>query len=134
MLRISRFLVPALAAAFIGASTLVVTAADDKSADGAKPAAAVDKPAKGRQARLTKPWREITSLTEEQKMQLAEIRGKANDEVKQIRDRERAACMAILNESQKTELTALEEKMAAEKKIKKNDGTAKQTDLEKKTP
>jgi Spy/CpxP family protein refolding chaperone len=119
-----------VSAAFLIGSARFSTAADDKPASGG--AAKSEKSAKPKSMRLPKPWKDISSLTEEQKTQLAEIRRKTAEEVKEVRKREHDSCLAVLNDAQKAELTSLEEKMAAEKK--ENKRTAKQTDVEKKVP
>ncbi len=103
-----------LSTAFFLSSAHFATAAD------AKPAKA-DKP---KVVRLTKPWKDIASLTDEQKSQLVEIHRKALDEAKQVAQREHDASMAVLNDAQKTELTAMQEKESAEKKMKKTGGAA----------
>jgi hypothetical protein len=71
-----------------------------------------------RAVRLTKPWKDLTSLTEDQKRKINEIHRKSTQEVKAIEQREHDDIMALLNEQQKSELTAMQEKEAAEKKAK----------------
>jgi hypothetical protein len=103
------------------------------STDSAKPAAAeakgekAEKPGKkSKAAKLTKPWSDMTSLTDEQKTQIAEIHRKSLDEIKQVQQRERDAVLALLNEQQKAEYTSMTEKATTEKKMKKSaDGAEK---------
>jgi hypothetical protein len=67
---------------------------------------------------LTKPWKDLTSLSDEQKKQIAEIHRKATQDVKVVEQRERADIMALLSEPQKAELKAMEEQKAVERKTK----------------
>ena len=94
-----------------------------KSSDGAgsaKAATASDKPAKAqpKAARLTKPWKDLNSLSEEQKKQIADIHKKAVQDKNVIEQRENADIMALLSDSQKAELKAMLDKEAADKKAK----------------
>jgi hypothetical protein len=103
--------------------------ADDpakKESDGAAKAAAkkdtrASAQAEARPVRLTKPWRDLTSLTEDQKRQINQIHRKSVADVKAIEQREREEVMALLSDQQKAELTALTEKEAAERKAKAAD-------------
>jgi Spy/CpxP family protein refolding chaperone len=89
----------------------------DKQAD-AKGEAKAASQAEARPVRLTKPWRDLNSLTEDQKRQINQIHRKASADVKAIEQREHEDIMALLSEPQKTELKAMEEKDKAEKKAK----------------
>lgn len=91
-----------------------VTAADEASE---RPDKRADKKAKP--VRLTKPWKMLTSLSEEQRTQIAQIHRKAIDEIKVIEAREREEIMAVLSDEQKSELTALMEQEAAARKAKR---------------
>jgi len=71
-----------------------------------------------RAVRLTKPWKDLTSLSDDQKRQINQIHRKASADVKAIEQREHEDIMALLSEPQKTELKAMEEKDKAEKKAK----------------
>ena len=82
-------------------------------ADQAKPAAAEKKPASGRMAQ---PWSKMSSLSEEQKDKIKAIHAKALEEIKAIRDKERADIVALLTDDQKNELKSVEEKAMAERK------------------
>ena len=79
--------------------------------------------------RLVQPWSKMESLTDEQKVKIAEIHKKAVADKKQIEEREREDIMALLNDEQKSEVTAMMEKSTAERKMstKKDaaDGPAK---------
>jgi Spy/CpxP family protein refolding chaperone len=57
----------------------------------------------------------MTSLTEEQKAQIAEIHRKAVEEKKQIEQREEAAILAVLNDAQRTEAEGLKAKAKMKK-------------------
>jgi len=105
-----------------GDNSKAVQAADgasgsEKSAKSAKPQAAGRGQA-ARGSRLTKPWRDMSSLTEEQKKQIADIHRKAVQDKNVIEERENADIMALLNDQQKGELKTMKEKEAAEKKAK----------------
>lgn len=96
------------AAALMLAGSVYVMAADDE----AKPA----KP-KPHAVRLTKPWSELSDLTDKQKKEILEIHGKANEEIKAIHAKEHSDIEALLTDDQKKEVTTLEE---AEKKAHGN--------------
>ena len=104
-----------------GDSSNAVQAADgasksEKSGNNAKPQAAGK--GQARAARLTKPWKDMSSLSEEQKKQIADIHRKAVQDKNVIEEREKADIMALLNDQQKGELKSMQEKEAAEKKTK----------------
>ena len=104
------------------------TKADDKSGTGAAVQAKADATnadasksdarAEARAARLTKPWRDMSSLSEDQKKQIASIHRKAVQDINAVEQRERADIMALLNDQQKTELQALADADAAERKAR----------------
>jgi Spy/CpxP family protein refolding chaperone len=111
----------------VGPAAGVGRAADEK-APGAKPAAA-EKPMKksgGAEAaekkpktvRLTKPWSQLGSLSDDQKTQIAAIHRKALDEIKEVEQREKDEIMAVLTDAQKAELSEMMEKDAAERKMR----------------
>ena len=125
--------VPALAVVLL-ASVFVV--ADDaqksgsKSSDSGAQAAAGEAKADAkagakapgqsqtRQVRLTKPWRDLASLSDEQKKQINQIHRKAVQEIKAIEQREKDDIMALLSDEQKAEVTAMLEKDAAARKAR----------------
>jgi Spy/CpxP family protein refolding chaperone len=91
-----------------------------RAEDAAKPAAEVapvEKPKK--MMRLTKPWADLTSLTDEQKQKIAAIHKEVIDQIKAIQEKEKADITALLTDEQKAELTRLEEEAAAKKKMAK---------------
>ena len=119
----------ALAALAVVVLVCVPVRADDaakKPADGAAKSAqpAAKKEAKSaaqaeaKPVRLTKPWRDLASLSEDQKRQINQIHRKSVQDVKVIEQRERDEIMALLSDPQKAELKAMEEKAAAERKAK----------------
>ena len=77
---------------------------------------AQDKP---KAIKLVQPWSKITTLSDEQKIKLNDLHIKANAEVKAIRDKEEADCMAVLTDEQKAELKKAEEAERAEAKEKR---------------
>lgn len=92
-------------------------AAADPAVSAAQ-AAESDTKKQANKARLTKPWKDLSSLSEDQKTQIAAIHRKAVQEIKQIQQRERDAIMALLNDEQKTEIQTLTDKAAAERKTR----------------
>jgi hypothetical protein len=88
------------------------------SEKGAKPQAAARGSGQSRASRLTKPWRDMASLSEEQKKQIASIHRKAVQDKSVIEEREKADIMALLNDQQKGELKAMQEKDAAQRKAR----------------
>jgi Spy/CpxP family protein refolding chaperone len=103
--------------------SFVAVRAEDKPA--AKPDA---KPAK-----LVHPWSRLSSLSDEQKTQIGDIHKKANEQVSEIRKKEKADIMALLTDEQKAELKRMNEKAAGDRKMKKADAasSAKQDSPEK---
>ncbi len=93
-------------------------AANDPAVTAAKEAGQ-DTKAQVKKARLTKPWKDLASLSQEQQTQIAAIHRKAVQEIKQIERREREEIMALLSAEQKSELQALTDKAATERKAKK---------------
>lgn len=111
------------------ADDAVKSAASDNARDAA-PAARAPKaggPAKARQVRLTKPWKDLTSLTDEQKRQISDIHRKAVQDKNAVERRERDDIMALLNDSQKADLKAMLDKQAAERKARAATNAAKQS-------
>jgi hypothetical protein len=109
---------------------------DGASKVAAQSAAKKQAKAEARPVRLTKPWSNLASLTDEQRRQINQIHRKALEDIKAIDQRERADVMALLSDQQKAELKALEEKQAAERKIKaaeraKAPGKVSQNDVDK---
>ena len=91
-------------------------AADAKSE--AKAGTKAARQAQARQVRLTKPWRDLASLSDDQKKQINQIHRKAVQQIKAIEQGEKDEIMALLDDKQKAELAALLEKDAAERKAK----------------
>ena len=128
-MRPSRSVFASFVAAFAVALSTSALLAADEAKPAAAPAAAEEKaapatPKKARAVRLTKPWSEMTSLTDEQKTQIAEIHRKAVEEKKQVEQREEAAILAVLNDAQRTEVEALKSKSTTDRKMKKTPAAA----------
>jgi hypothetical protein len=94
--------------ALVVAMSFVARAADEPTT---KPSAKV--------AKLTKPWSELASLSEEQKTKIITIHQQANAERKAIDDKEEADIMALLSDPQRAELKKMEEAQKAEAKAKR---------------
>ena len=122
-----------VAAMAVGSGSMLVRAADEaKPASGAAPksAKAGDGEKKEKKpAKLTKPWSELTTLSEDQANKIREIHAKSLAERKAIEDKEEADIMALLSDSQKNELKSIAEADAAAKKAaapKKEKAAAKE--------
>jgi Spy/CpxP family protein refolding chaperone len=103
-------------------SASLLIAADEGAAPAAQPEA------HHRAARLTKPWSEISSLTDDQKTKIEEIHGQALEQEKEIRAKEQSQIEALLTDAQKAELKSAAEKTMADRKErvagKKKEGAA----------
>jgi Spy/CpxP family protein refolding chaperone len=90
----------------------------EDTAGAVKPAeAAAEKPAK--KVRLTKPWSDIASLTDEQKAKIVAIHKDITDQIKALQEKEKTEVTALLTDEQKAELARVEEEIAAKKKMMK---------------
>jgi Spy/CpxP family protein refolding chaperone len=108
-----------VAAALCGSSAVLF-------AQDAKPAAAQEKKMKKEKAvRLTKPWNQIASLSDEQKAKINEIHKKAVEDRQAIDKREHEEAMAVLTEEQRTELAKMKEDEEVARKAKKGAGAKK---------
>jgi Spy/CpxP family protein refolding chaperone len=109
------------AVAFVSSSALVTLAADEK-APADKPAATekAGKKAKAKTVRLVKPWSDMTSLSDDQKTKINDLHKKALAEIKEVKQREVDAILAVLNEEQKAEYSKLVAKDTTDKKMKKS--------------
>ena len=92
-------------------------------------AAPDDKPkAAAKAVKLTKPWSELTSLSDDQRQKIHDIHAKALAQINEIEKQEKADIMAVLTDAQKAELkdvAAASKKAAAEKRAAgKNAGAA----------
>ncbi len=99
----------ATAAVLLTGSVLI--AADEASAPATQPSAEVAKKGK-----LTKPWSQLTGLTDEQKEKIETIHGDANVQRKEIDAKEKSDIEALLTDDQKAELKTLTEKPKSKKK------------------
>jgi Spy/CpxP family protein refolding chaperone len=92
--------------------------AEDKPEVPAAAQASDAKPMK--QGRLTLPWNQLSSLSDEQKTQIRQIHRKALAEKKKIDQQERADIMALLNDDQKAEVAKYEESRKVSQKMKQS--------------
>src|SRR5436305_9409516 len=97
-----KWTIVSVVAVLMSASLLI--AADEGAAPAAPPEA------HHHPARLTKPWSEISSLTDAQKSKIEEIHGQALEQEKEIRAKEQAQIEAVLTDEQKAELKSAAEK------------------------
>ena len=110
-----------VAAALCGSSAILF-------AQDAKPAAAQEKKMKKEKVKvvkLTKPWNQIASLSDEQKAKINEIHKKAVEDRQAIDKREHEEAMAVLTEEQRTELAKMKEDEEVARKAKKGAGAKK---------
>ena len=92
-------------------------AAEAKPAGDAKPADA--KPAAASTVKLTKPWSDLGSLSEDQKVKIEAIHKKALAESSAIDKKEKEDISAVLTDAQKAELKELTSKKRKETAAKK---------------
>ena len=121
-----------LAAGIIGTASLASRAADEKAAGDKAAPTSTEKTAKksAKAPRLTKPWSDMSSLSDDQKMKIADIHKKSLEEKKAIDQKEHDAIMALLNDDQKAEAEKFA--AAAKKTMKKDAGAAAAEGAEKK--
>ncbi len=79
-------------------------------ADGEMKKPATTKPTSHATIRIIKPWSEITTLSDEQRMKIDEIHKLVNKQTKAIDDKEKDDIAALLNDEQKTQLAEVEAK------------------------
>jgi Spy/CpxP family protein refolding chaperone len=91
-------------------TAFVAVRAEDKPADESKKDVA--------KAKVVQPWSKLSGLTDDQKAKIKEIHAKANDEIKAIKEKEKADIMALLTDEQKEELKKAMEAEATAKKTK----------------
>jgi Spy/CpxP family protein refolding chaperone len=60
--------------------------------------------------RLTKPWSELTDLTDDQKSKILDLHAKAIEEIKAIQAKEHEDIMTLLTDDQKKQVAELDEK------------------------
>lgn len=77
-------------------------------------------PQRQTRVRLTRPWNQLTDLTDDEKKKILELRGKAEEEIRQIRDRERKDILALLTEDQKKEVAEIEAKDRQQRRGRRN--------------
>lgn len=107
------------AAGVLSVSVLVV-------ADDATTPPAATQPAAVTHAKLTKPWSELSNLTDDQKAKIAAVHAKALEDEKAIRDKEKEDIDAVLTDDQKKELKELEAKARRAARTAKADAPATQ--------
>jgi hypothetical protein len=127
----SKWGVAALAVVLAGSAYVGADEPVKPSGSAEKPAAAgTSEAAATRTVRLTKPWKDMTSLSEEQKSKINAIHRKAIAEIKAIELRETDEIMALLDDAQKAELKAMTEKQAATRKAKPRATKARKAEAE----
>jgi hypothetical protein len=71
-----------------------------------------------RAPRLPRPWSDLTQLTEEQKVKIAEIRREIAVQRQALNQREREQIMAVLTDVQKAELQQIQERQEQERTLR----------------
>lgn len=66
--------------------------------------------------RLVKPWSDITTLTDDQKIKIEKIHADSNEAQRAIRDKEQKDIEALLTDDQKAQLKSTEADEAAQRK------------------
>lgn len=111
-------------------STAAIYAADDtkKATDAPKTETKSETATPSRAGKLIKPYSDLKDLSAEQTAKIKEIHAKALADEKEIKAKEKEACMALLSDDQKKELAEAGAKAAADKKTataeKKTEKTA----------
>jgi hypothetical protein len=115
--KLSKSLLALVASAMVAG---MVYAEEKPAGTDAKPDKKEAKEAKAKPAKLIQPYSLIeSSLTAEQKEQLAKIQADYNAANKTLREKAETDSMAVLNDTQKTELKAALEKKATDAKAAK---------------
>ena len=88
----------------------------------AAPSSGSNAPGTSRQvrARLTKPWSEMTSLTDKEKSQILDIHRKAVEQIHEIEAREKKDILALLTPEQRKEVEQIEAKDKQEQKERRS--------------
>ena len=104
--------------------------ADEPKSPTTKPAEAKS----GHVAKVTKPWSDIPSLTDEQKEKIKAVHEKALAEINVLEKKEKSDIEALLTDAQKTEMADMktkEKKEAAEKRAASKKATTKPSEEKK---
>lgn len=113
----------AVAAALLFSASVLVVAEEPTTEPTTRPA---EEHAE-RGHKLTKPWSELSDLTDDQKTQIIAIHVQGLKEMRAAETKEHEAIMAVLSDDQKKELKGIEEKMGAKRRAAradKGEGTA----------
>lgn len=92
--------------------------------EGAEPVAQQQKDkkpreqAKPKQIRIIQPYSKLTTLTDEQRQQIADIHAKTLEQIKKLQEQEREQILQVLTEDQKAELQRIVEESEAARKAK----------------
>jgi Spy/CpxP family protein refolding chaperone len=107
-------------------SIAIATAVFSNADDAPTTAPAKHATTKASSIRLEQPYKQLTDLTDDQKVQILEIHKKANEDVKAIRDKEDDDIRAILTDDQKAELNKIleEKREKAAEKVKEKKAAA----------
>jgi len=103
------------------AAALIVAAGFALSSNAAAP---TTKPSKTGAAHVTKPWSEVSSLTDEQKEKIHDIHSKFLEDRRALEKKEHDDVMALLTDQQKKEVADVENSSKAGKKPKPADAGA----------
>jgi len=109
-----------LCASLLLGTTVVLRAADEpaKPTQQEKKDAKREAKAEAKELKLVEPWKNISTLSAEQKSKIDAIHQKALDDISEIRAHERVEILALLSDEQKAELKAYQDKRATERKLK----------------
>lgn len=106
-----------------GAALLAAPAGDSASATP---------PQRRPSVRLTRPWSQMTDLTDDEKKKILEIHGKAAEQIRQIQEQEHKDILALLTEDQKKEAAEIETRDREQRRSRR--GTASSSGAPAATP
>jgi len=104
-------------AMLVGAALLAAAPSGSSSAGGAAAGAAA---ARQGRVRLTKPWSEMTSLSDKEKSEILDIHRKAVEQIHEIEAKEKQDILAMLTPQQKKEVEDIEAKDKLEAKERRS--------------
>ena len=99
---------PVVGAVVLGTALAVAQQQQSNSGAAQSNSNASQQPAPRRSPRLTRPWNQLTDLSDDLKGKIIGIHSKANAEVNAIRTKEHEEILALLSDPQKKEVADIE--------------------------
>ncbi|HXE51436.1 MAG TPA: hypothetical protein VN541_00385 [Tepidisphaeraceae bacterium] len=81
-------------------------------------------PQRQTRVRLTRPWNQLTDLTDDEKKKILDVHGKAAEQIRQIREKEHADILALLSEDQKKEVAQIEATDRTQRRGRRNSASS----------